>query len=317
MDKAVLTDGSATCTTPLDNGAKMRHEARVGVAYGIAAYSWWGLVPIYFKAIVHVSPLEILAHRVVWSVVLLCVLMRMYGRWRVAIEALKNRQTLITLVGTTVLIAVNWYVFIWSVETNRVLQSSLGYFINPLLNVLLGFVFLRERLRKWQMISVALAAAGVSYLTFGYGEVPWIALVLAGSFGMYGLLRKVVKVDALVGLTVETALLMPPALAYLAYITIKGDCVFGAESRSMDGLLMLAGVITAVPLLWFTNAARRLRLATLGFLQYIGPSLHFTLAVVVYGEAFTFGHMITFGCIWTALIIYSIDTARWSRTVET
>lgn len=287
--------------------------ARVGVAYGIVAYGWWGLVPIYFKAVATVPAVEVLAHRILWSVVLLAVWMRLRGRWPAAVAAMRSRRTVITLLATTVLIAGNWYVFIWAVANDHVLQASLGYFINPLVNVLLGFVFLGERLRTWQTLAVALAAAAVLYLTLVYGQFPWIALILAGSFGVYGLLRKTAKVDAPVGLTVETTLLLPLALAYLTYVGVEGELVFGARSRWTDLLLVLAGAVTALPLLWFTNAVRRLRLATLGFLQYIAPTGHFLLAVGLYHEPFTAAHGITFGCIWTALAIYSIDTARSAR----
>lgn len=291
----------------------MHGEAGAGVAYGLAAYLWWGVVPIYYKQVAQVSPLEVVAHRVIWSLVLLSVLMRLYGRWRVAVDLLKAKLTIFTLCATTILIAVNWLTFIWAIANDLILQASLGYFINPLLNVLLGFMFLGERLRRWQTVSVILAGIGVAYLTLSYGELPWPALVMAGTFGLYGLLRKTAKVDALVGLTVETMLLTPLALGYVIYLVLRGECVFGTESRQMDVLLVLGGVITAVPLLWFTNAARRLRLATLGFLQYVAPTLHFLLAVAVYGEAFTPAHQIAFACIWTALIIYSIDTVRWSK----
>jgi len=173
-------------------------------------------------------------------------------------------------------------------------------------------VFLRERLDVWQILSVGLAVFAVAYLAIGYGEVSWLALALAGSFGVYGLLRKTVKADALVGLTIETALLAPLAIAFLVYQAMRGECVFGFQSRGMDVLLACAGVVTALPLLWFNNAARRLRLATMGFMQYITPSLHFVAAVVVYREEFTTDHLITFSCIWAALLIYSIDTAKRS-----
>jgi chloramphenicol-sensitive protein RarD len=286
--------------------------ARVGVGYGLLAYGWWGLVPIYFKAVETVPALEVLAHRIVWSVILLVVWLRIQGRWRVAASALRDRRTAITLLATTVLIAVNWYLFIWGVANDQVMQASLGYFINPLVNVLLGFVFLRERLRRWQTFSVALATVGVVYLTVGYGQFPWLALALAGSFGLYGLLRKTAPVDAPVGLTAETVLLLPMALAYLVYQFYVGSLTFGAESRTMDALLIFAGAVTALPLLWFTNSARRLRLATLGFLQYIAPSGHFLLALL-YGEPFTVEHAVSFGCIWTALAIYSVDTARGAQ----
>jgi len=280
------------------------------VAYALAAYLWWGMVPIYFKAVAYVPAMEVLAHRIVWSVVLLIILMRVYGRWRTALEALRCPKTVITLCVTTLLLALNWFTFIWAVAHDQVLQASLGYFINPLLSVLLGFVFLGERLRRWQMFSVALATVGVIYLTIACGQMPAVALILATTFGVYGLLRKTAKVDALVGLTVETVLIGPFALAYLIYLGVGGVGFFATVSRGTDLLLAFAGVVTAVPLLWFANAARRLRLSTLGFLQYIAPSLQFLLAVAAYGEIFTKEHLITFTCIWTALVIYSIDTAK-------
>ena len=290
--------------------APATRSTRVGVAHGVAAYVWWGLVPIYFKAVTDVPALEVLAHRILWSVLLLAVWLRLRGRWSAAIAALVNPRAIVTLLVTTVLIAGNWYVFIWAVDHNEVLQSSLGYFINPLVNVLLGLVFLRERLRRWQAIAVVLAAAGVLHLTIAYGRFPWIALYLATSFGFYGLLRKTAPVDAPVGLTVETALLLPFALAYMAHAKVTGNLAFGASTRGMDLLLVLAGVVTALPLLWFTNAARRLRLVTLGFLQYLAPTGHFLLAVCLYREPFTAAHGVAFACIWAALAIYSIDTAR-------
>jgi len=299
----------------IGSGKRPLSTAVAGVLFGLAAFLWWGLVPIYFKAVAHVSPWEVLAHRIVWSVVLLAVLMRVYRRWPAAVEAVRCRQTVVTLLGTTVLIALNWFVFIWAVGNDRLLEASLGYFINPLVNVLLGFVFLRERLRRWQWISVALAAAGVIYLTWRLGTLPTVGLLLAGSFGFYGLLRKTARVDALVGLTLETTLLAPLALAYLLYLASQEACAFGFQSRQTDVLLALAGVITAVPLLWFANAARRLRLATIGFLQYLAPSLQFMLAVLVYGEPFSTSHLTAFACIWTALAIYSVDTARSRRRV--
>jgi chloramphenicol-sensitive protein RarD len=300
-------------TTQEATGRGDRAVARAGVVYAVAAYGWWGLVPIYFKAVAHLPPAEVLAHRIVWSVVLLAVLMRVYRRWVDGWTALRDRKTLLTLCGTTLLLALNWFTFIWAVAHEQVLEASLGYFINPLFTVLLGFVFLRERLRRWQTASVALATVGVTYLTVAYGHMPVVALLLAGTFGFYGLLRKTAKVDALVGLTVETMLIGPVALGYLIYLGAEGSGYFGAVSRGMDALLAFAGVVTALPLLWFAHAARRLRLSTVGFLQYIAPTMQLLIAVVAFGEPFTGDHLISFGCIWTALLIYSIDTARSTR----
>ncbi len=290
-----------------------RAAARTGVVFGLAAYVWWGLVPIYFKAVAHVPAMEVLAHRIIWSIVLLAVLMRVYGRWAAALAVLRDRGTLLTLCGSTTLLACNWFTFIWAVANDQLREASLGYFINPLVSVMLGFVFLGERLRRWQMVSVALAAVGVLFLAYSYGRPPWVALILAGSFGLYGLLRKTARADSLVGLSVETMILGPIAAAYLGYLLVTGHAVFGSLSLGTDGLLALGGVITAVPLLWFANAARRLRLATMGFLQYVAPSLQLTLAVVAFGEAFTRAHGVSFGLIWAALAIYSVDTFRASR----
>ncbi|MCO6435893.1 MAG: EamA family transporter RarD [Phycisphaerae bacterium] len=291
-------------------------DAAVGVLYGAASYAWWGLVPIYFKAVAHVPALEVLAFRVMGAVVLLGLLMAAYRRWPEVRGLLMHRRTMLALFATTVLIATNWLTFIWSVAHNVVMQASLGYFINPLVNVLLGFVFLGERLRRWQTVSVILATAGVSYLTWAHGGPPGIALILAFSFGLYGLLRKTVRVDALVGLTVETCLLTPIALGYLAAVAWSGTMAFGHEGTGTDILLLSAGIITAVPLLWFTNAARRLRLATIGFLQYIAPTMQFLLAVLAFGEPFTHDQLISFALIWSALAIYSADTLAWSRKLS-
>lgn len=286
---------------------------RLGVLCGLGAFAWWGLVPIYFKSVSAVQPMEVLAHRVIWSVVLLVILMLAQQQWRSAIALLRSRRTLLTLVVTTALIATNWFIFIWAVANEYILQASLGYFINPLVNVALGFAFLGERLTRWQTASVALAASGVGYLTVAYGSFPWIALVLAFSFGFYGLLRKTAPVGSLVGLTVETALLLPAALGYLIWLTARQEAAFAAGSCQLNLLLPLAGVITAVPLIWFAVAARRLRLATLGFLQYLAPTGHFLLAVLAYKEPFTVEHLISFTCIWTALAVYSLDTVRSSQ----
>ena len=305
------------CASPLARGAGAQDQARVGVAFGVAAYLWWGLVPIYFKAVAHVPATEVLAHRIIWSTVLLAGLMGWFGRWPAAIASLKSRRTMVTLGATTVLIACNWFVFIWAVANDRLLEASLGYFINPLLNVLLGVVFLRERLRRWQIVSVVLAGIGVFYRTVQLGELPVVALILAGTFGMYGLLRKTAPVDALSGLTVETALLLPFAVGYAVYMGVGDRAVFGTSSVGTSVLLAMGGIITAVPLLWFTNAARRLRLATLGFLQYIAPTLQFLLAVAAFDEPFRRGQLVSFGCIWIALAIYSADTAWSARASST
>ncbi len=288
-------------------------RARAGVLYGVAAYTWWGVVALYFKALAHVDAFEVLAHRVAGAAVLLGLLMRFHGKWGTALKALRHRPTLITLIATTGLIAVNWFVFIWSVGHGHLMEASLGYFINPLVNVLLGYVVLHERLRPWQWVSVALAASGVTYLTLSMGELPVIALVLAFSFGMYGLLRKTVGVDALTGLTFETTLLWPLAVGYLIFLGIRGELAFEHISWQTDALLSVGGVVTAAPLLWFANAARRLKLSTLGFLQYIAPSMQFLLAVLVFGEPFKRAHAMSFSLIWLGLLAFSAESLLVTR----
>lgn len=285
-------------------------SARLGVAYGLAAYVAWGLAIFYFKAIAQVPAFEILAHRITWSVPLLLAWLAWRGRLREIRPALSDRRTLLTLLASTALIAVNWLLFIRAVSTGHVVEASLGYYITPLVNVLLGMIFLRERLRPAQWASVLLAAAGVGYFAVTLGSLPAIALVLAVSFALYGLLRKTVRVDGALGLTVETSLLFPVALAFLLARAAEGKLAFGQEA-STTALLLAAGIVTTLPLLWFTNAVRRLRLATIGFLQYISPTLQLLLAVAVYDEPFTRTHLVTFACIWIALANYSVEA--WQR----
>ncbi len=297
----------------MDDNINSVSKSGIGVAYGLAAFATWGLVPIYFKAVASVPPVEVLAHRIIWSVALLILVIQFSGRWSSVRKSLQLKQSRLILAVTTILIAGNWLVFIWAVATDKVLQASLGYFINPLVSVFLGMLFLRERLSRWGKLSVFLALVGVGVQIVKGTGLPWPALVLAFSFGFYGLLRKIVKADAVIGLAVETALLGPIALAYLIILGINDTGQFGTVSWQMTTLLVCAGFVTALPLIWFTKAARRLDLSTIGFMQYIAPSLHFLLAVAVYGELFTFVHGVTFGFIWVALIIFSIDTARNRR----
>ena len=289
-------------------------ETRLGVTYGLLAYLWWGMVAIYFAAIKTVPPLEVLAHRVVWSLLLLGVLLAWRRQWMKNLRALRDRRTLLLLLGSTSVIACNWFVFIYSVANDRLVEASLGYFINPLVNILLGFIFLRERLRRLQTVSVLLAATGVIWLTWSLGVPPWIALILGFSFGFYGLLRKVTSVDSLGGLTLETMLLGPLALGYLLWLGLRGEGTFLGGSLTTDGLLIFAGVVTALPLLWFAAAARRLRLMTVGFLQYLAPTCQFFLAVFYFREPFTTDHLVAFGFIWAALALYTIDAVTRYRS---
>jgi chloramphenicol-sensitive protein RarD len=298
-------------TEPVKDSAESRRQ---GVIYGLAAYLCWGFFPVYFKSVHAVPPLEMVAHRICWSLAFLFLLIAGKGVWRDVRSLLAKPKSLAVLTVSTLLLATNWLVFIYAIGAGEVLQSSLGYFINPLVSVLLGFLFLGERLERVQWLSIALAASGVIYLAATYGSVPWISLGLAASFGLYGLIRKALHAEPLAGLTVETLLLAPIALIYLLWLNHAGTGVFLAtSSRSLDFLIALAGVITAVPLLLFAAATKKLRLATIGFLQYIVPTMHFLLAVLVYHETFTHTHLVTFVLIWSGLALYSLHAYRAVR----
>ncbi len=292
------------------------HENRNGryAAYGVAAYGLWGLIPLYFKTVAEVSPLEILAHRAVWSFLVLAMVVRLEGRSDEVRRNLCNLKLLLVLALSASLIAGNWLTFIYAVWSNQVLQSSLGYFISPLVNVLLGMLFLRERLRPWQTLAIVLAAAGFVILAGVVGELPWIALMLALTAGFHLLLRKVMPVDGLISLAMETVVMAPFALAYLGYLGATEQLT--GDSPRLLGLLMLSGPVTSVPFLFFGAAARRLRLATMGILQYLTPTLHFTLAVLVFKETFTTAQLLSFACVWTAVAIYAADAYRGLRQVQ-
>ena len=294
--------------------AKSDHsQAPLGVASAASAFLIWGLSPIYWKALAKVPAFEILMHRMVWSFLFLIPIVALSGRWGAFKSAIRNKKTILILLGTTTIVGGNWFLFIWAINSNHVLQTSLGYFMNPLLMVLLGVLFLRERLRRAQWLAVGLAAAGVLYLTIGYGQFPWVAMALAVSFGLYGLIREVAAVGSLVGLTVETLLLGIPATAYLFPLEHAGTGAFGHGAARISWLLAGAALLTGLPLLLFTTGARLLRYSTVGFLQYIAPSCTFLLAVLVYNEPLTRSHLVTFGCIWTGLIIFSIDSIMVGR----
>jgi chloramphenicol-sensitive protein RarD len=274
------------------------------------AFAIWGLAPVYYKALQHLPAMEILMHRVVWSFVMLAPLV-VAGRWSQAFrQSLANRRLALVLAGTAILVSSNWFVFIWAINNGQILQTSLGYFINPLVNMFLGRLFLGERLRSAQKVAVMLAGAGVAYLSFFYGAFPHIALFLAFTFGAYGLIRKTMPVGALVGLAAETLFLSVPALIYLVDQGLAGSGAFFKQGPKVDCLLMGTAFITALPLLLFTLGARRIQLTTLGFLQYIGPSITFVLAVAVYREPVGLGQWVTFALIWTALAINSVDSIR-------
>ncbi len=288
-------------------------QAAIGVACSVGAYALWGFFPVYFKAVADVPALEVLAHRVVWSAVLVGGLISLRRGWRLVARVLAAPRLLLTLAGSATVISVNWGVFIWAVGQGRILECSLGYYINPLVSVLLGVVVLGERLRFGQWLAVVLAAVGVGVEIVTVGALPWIALTLAVSFALYGLIRKTAPVDPVSGLFIETLLLSPVALLYLAVLMLQGQGNFLAGDWRIDGLLLLAGPITALPLLLFVAGAQRIRLTTVGLLQYIAPTGHFILAVLVYKEPFTQAHLATFACIWAALAIYTLSILQRQR----
>jgi chloramphenicol-sensitive protein RarD len=296
----------------------MRAKVNSGVVFAAAAYTLWGFFPIYFKALKEVPAPQVLAHRIVWAFLfLLGVLM---VRHEVGtLRRLLTPRILLSYFGAGVLLAINWLAYVWGVAAGFIVETSLGYFINPLVSVVLGVLFLRERLRPWQWLPVGLAAVGVAYLTLEYGRLPWLALVLALSFGLYGLLKKLAPLNALHGLTLETGSVFLPALAYLVGIEIAGQGAFGHGPLSQTVLLALTGVVTAIPLLLFAGGARRVPLTMLGLLQYIAPSLQFLLGVFVYGEPFGPAQLVGFSLIWLALAIFSAEgvlAQRRQRLIE-
>jgi chloramphenicol-sensitive protein RarD len=286
---------------------------RTGILYAIAAYAIWGVLPIYLKALRHVSPLEILLHRVVWSFAFLLAVLAARRRWGWLKPALRSPAVVGRSVASAALLSVNWLVYIWAVNSGRVVDASLGYFITPLINVLFGVVLLRERLRPGQWLSVAMAGTGVVWLTARLGELPWVSLVLAVSFGSYGLLRKTSSLGALEGLTLETVLLSPLAAAVLGRLHAGGQTAFGHADAGTHALLLLAGPITAVPLLLFAAGMRRIPLSLLGILQYVSPTLQFLLGVFLYQERFDAMKLVGFLFIWSAVAVYSAEGLRHGR----
>ncbi|WP_158146979.1 EamA family transporter RarD [Vibrio fluvialis] len=290
-----------------------QQNAKKGVILAISAYTMWGIAPIYFKAISSVSALEILSHRVIWSFFLLAALLHFGHQWRSVVSVFRDKKKMVYLLTTALLVGGNWLIFIWAVNANHMLDASLGYYINPLLNVVLGMLFLGERLRKLQWFAVALAAIGVAIQLVVFGSVPIVAFSLAITFGLYGLLRKKVGVNAQTGLFIETLVLVPAAAIYLLWIADSATSSMLVNDWHLNLLLISAGIVTTLPLLCFTGAATKLKLSTLGFFQYIGPSLMFLLAVLVYGENFSADKAITFAFIWSALVIFSVDGLTQGR----
>lgn len=294
-----------TAAAPIETDDRVRS----GLAIGLGAYLLWGFFPVFLKLLQSVNAGEILAHRIIWAVPFGALLITVRKQWSEVRDAFTNPKILRVLIASALAITVNWLLYIWAIINDQVMAASLGYYINPLMFVAAGVFVIGERLRPMQTLSVAIATLGVIVMTIGIGAVPWVALALAVFFTAYGYLRKTVNVGAMPGLFIETTLLAPLALAYAIFLGAAGQAMFFSGAASIDALLVLSGPVTVIPLLCFALAARRLTLTTLGFIQYIAPTIQLLLAVY-YGEAFTPVHAATFGLIWLALAIFSIDAVR-------
>ena len=286
---------------------------RKGILAGIGAVTLWGLFPIYWRLLEQDPAIEILAHRMVWSLLFVAAILTVRKEWRWLGEALRNRRTVLVYTLAAILLSVNWFTYIWAVNAGYVVEASLGYFINPLVNFLLGVIFLGEKLRAGQVAAVILAGLGVVYLTVSYGSLPWISLVLAFTFGLYGLIKKTAALESMHGFSLETLILFLPALAYLLYREATGVGAFGHQGVDITLLFVLAGPVTSIPLLMFGYAARRIPLSMLGFIQYIAPTLQFLLGVFVYLEPFPPARLVGFSIIWLALLVYSLEGVFFNR----
>jgi chloramphenicol-sensitive protein RarD len=305
---------------------------RIGVISAFAAYVLWGLLPLYWKLLEFVPAGEMLTHRIVWSCILVVLLLLLAKRWHEVRAVFANRRTLLIVLASSLMISANWYLYIWAVTHHHIVETSLGYYVTPLINVLLGVTFFRERLNRLQMAALVLAAAGVLVLTFGFGRFPWVALTLAITFGLYGLLKKLVQAAPLTSLAVETMMATPIALGFLIVIALQGDSAFAALAGSSDTaaavaaraasvaaglspagailLLIGSGIATAAPLLLFARAAQNVPLSTLGFIQYVSPTISLLFGVFLFHESFTTAHAFSFLFIWSALILYSLSHTR-------
>jgi chloramphenicol-sensitive protein RarD len=296
------------------------NEQTIGILSGAGAYFLWGILPLYWKLVGSVPSEEVLAHRIIWSFVFMLIILAMLRK----ISSFKDElyaiflqpKKLMAIAFASLFITINWYAFIWAVNHNHVIQTSLGYYINPLISVLLGILFLKERLSFWQLISFLLATIGVLNLVFRFGEIPWVSLILAMSFGLYGLLKKKARLGALTGLTIETLLITPFALIYLMTVRSSVADALYIQDSVIFGLLLAAGIVTAVPLLFFASGANRISLSMIGFLQYIAPTLMLVQGVFLYDESFTSVHVVSFTLIWAALILFTFARTKLFRRIE-
>jgi chloramphenicol-sensitive protein RarD len=283
----------------------LKNPTVMGTLYALAAFTVWGLLPAYWKLLQRVPSPEILTHRIFWSFVFVSLILLIKNQWAMLFQPLMDKTQRVGILISTVLVSCNWFIYIWAVNSAHIVEASLGYYINPLFCVFLGIVVFRERLNAWEGVAFGLAAIGVIILTVRYGRIPWIALSLALTFGLYGLSKKLVPVGSLVALGLETLLVSPLCLLYMGTRAYQGTGAFGTISWRITFLLMLAGVVTALPLLWFAQAAKMIPLSRVGLIQYLAPTIALLLGVFVYQEPFTTSHLISFGCIWGALLVYS------------
>ena len=287
-------------------------DEKLGIIYGTFAYLMWGILPLYWKLVETVPPWEILAHRILWSFAFMVVFILLIRKWRLFVQELQTlfsqKKKLLGITIATLLLSLNWVTFIWAVNTDRVLDASLGYYINPLINVLFGYLFLKERFSYLQWVAIVLAIIGVSYMTLNAGTTPWAAIILAVTFALYGLIKKVLDLNAINGLAIETLIVAPIAFIYIATLMFNGS---SSLSFSIEGLVLLGtGAVTAIPLLLFAQGAKRIPLSLIGFLQYIAPTLMFLLGVFLFNEPFTSVHVVTFSFIWVGLILYSYERIK-------
>lgn len=298
----------------------MKKSEHIGTFYTVLAYVIWGLLPIYWKFLGHVSADEILANRVFWSFWFMLLVLVVGKKWSLFLASFqlmkKQPKTFLALAAASVLVSCNWFIYIWAVNAEKMVEASLGYYINPIVSVLLGVIVLKEKLSAAQVLAFFLALAGVLVLTVSYGQFPWTAFGLAISFGIYGLVKKMVKVESGIGLTLETMFLMPLAFIYIFYHILKGQTALFAISISTDLLLMGAGAVTAIPLLYFAKGVLRIPLYLAGFIQYIAPTLMLILGVIIYGEPFELTQIIAFSLIWSALALFTLSTVKWSSIRE-
>ena len=284
-----------------------------GVWFGILAYTAWGVLPLYWKLLNLVPALEILSHRILWSFIFIWLIILVTGGWQFVGNAFADKKNILLIFLSGILISINWFTYIWAVNSNHVIEASMGYYINPLVVVLLSVVVIKERLNRWQGIAIILAATGVMIMTVQYGRIPWVSLVLASSFALYGLLKKLVKVDSMTGLALETSIVMPIALAYIISKEVQGVGALGVNPVATSLLLVGSGIVTAVPLLWFGMGTQKIKLSMMGFLQYIAPTISLILGVFVFKEHFPPTHLISFGFIWAGLLVFAVSNIRDAR----